>query len=149
MSSIVIQPTGPLLPTVVNMGCELPKLHYVCDGIFKLNISYFMYRRILRQAALLLFIKIMQLIASALTGRHASKACGETDIDSCDFNQDEFQAAAKILSHLTHRVTMAFPKWVVEVNLPSALSLCPLLCLKFQDLFKQQFALGGEAASPS
>lgn len=129
MSSIIIQPTGPLLPTVISMGCELPKLHYVCGGIFKLNISYFTYRRILRQAALLLFIKIMQLIAPALTGRHASTVCGETDVE---FNQDEFQAAAKILSHLTHSVAMAFPKWVVGVNLPSALSCVPSCALSFK-----------------
>lgn len=50
MSSIIIQPTGPLLPTVISMGCELPKLHYVCGGIFKLNISYFTYiKNILRE----------------------------------------------------------------------------------------------------
>lgn len=149
MSSVSIQPTGLPLPTVISMGCQLPKLHYVCGSIFKLNISYFTYRRILRQAALLLFIKIMQLIAPTLTGRRTSKAYGETDIDPRDFNQDEFQAAAKILSHLTHGVAMAFPKWAVGVNLPSALSSCRLLCLKFQDWFKREFALGREAAIPS
>lgn len=42
-------------------------------------MTYFTYRRTLRQAALLLFIKIMQLIAPALTGRHTSKENWETD----------------------------------------------------------------------
>lgn len=79
MSSIHIQTTGSILPTVISLGCQLPKLHYVFDGIFKLNMSYFTYRRTLRQAVLLLFIKIMQMIAPTLTGNHTSKAYWETD----------------------------------------------------------------------
>lgn len=73
MSSIVIQTTGSLLATVINLSWQLPKLHSICGGGFKLNVSCFTYRRTLWQAALLLFIKIMQLIATALTRRHTSK----------------------------------------------------------------------------
>jgi len=43
-------------------------------------MPYFTYRRTFRQAAFPLFIKIMQLIAPALTGRCTSKEDWETDM---------------------------------------------------------------------
>lgn len=79
MSSIVIQTTGSLFATVISLSWQLPKLHSICGGGFKLNVSYFKYRRTLWQAALPRFIKIRQLIATALTWRHTSKENRQTD----------------------------------------------------------------------
>lgn len=136
MPSIHIQPTGSLLPTVISLGCQLPKLHYVhvCDGIFKLNMSYFTYRRTLRQAVLLLFIKIMQTIAPTLTGNHTSKAYWETDT-APQWLQPRWVSGSckKILSYPTESTYRHFQNRVGFG--------------KFQDLFNLEFTFSGEAAS--
>lgn len=136
MPSIHIQPTGSLLPTVISLGCQLPKLHYVhvCDGIFKLNMSYFTYRRTLRQAVLLLFIKIMQMIAPTLTGNHTSKAYWETDTAPQWLQPRRVSYSCKKFCLIQLRAHI----WHFQNMVGSG---------KFQDLFNLEFAFSGEAAS--
>lgn len=152
--SLLLSPQNPHgLQQPVWAPSELPKcIKCVWAGIFKFNMSHFARWKTLRQAALLLPMEIMQLIAPALTSweTHIKGELGDWHRPPVTTTKMSFRQSQNICL-IQPKGSHTFPKRerVSEVSSCSAQSSHPLLCPRSQDWVNLEFTFLGKAAGTS